>query len=871
MKQTVKPPKQPLRWLEHFCDPYLIEGITGDLEELYFENAENKGVRKARFIYWFQSLGFLRLVFSKKNRKITAMKSMWTNYLLTAYRSLKRHKVFFGINLTGLILAISCALYALLFITDEFRYDQHISGSENIYRLYKRHINVPEHTDELTYETSGMMGPTMTEEFPEITGFCRVLPWWDPMILSVGERHLSTQQVYFADSSFVDLFDVAITRGASSTLLKAPGTVIISDRLAKSLFGDTNPIGQTIKGLRDLDFTVEATFKAPPRRSSLQYDAVISWTSTVPGAGQYEQNWMNNWRAQGIFTFVTLAPYIQPNSLHTKLEGMMQTHFEERAENYFLKLQPFQEMYLYGAHILRARGMKTGSIQLVYLLGFSALLIFLIACVNYINITLSRSSQTHTEVGIRKALGSSKGQLMGRFISETFLTTAFATLISVVIIYLMIPPANALIGKDIPQTMLLDPVFLISIVAFIVGISLFLGTYPATAMAGHPISAILKSTSGTVKGTDWFRRVLLTLQYTISIFLVICTIATISQTRYLINRPLGFNKEQVLVVDINNEVGEKAEVLKTELLAHPNITAVSVGRSAIGGGSYSTRVSPENYNGDISARMFGIDVDFLKTYEIDLLHGRGFRKADENDSTTKLIVNRRFIEFLEWEDPLGKKITFSSGNTYPIVGVTEDFHISSLATTDIEPMIMFVNPRPEYASVRIGTGAITPTMTHVVDTYEQLATKTPLNYYFVDQWFQEQYESEQQMLEMSMLYAIISIILCALGLYGLTGLILQQRKKEISVRKVLGASMLNIVVMLNKEFMIMMGIAVMVATPLAYVLIDDWLAQFVYRIEIDFVPFALATVLTLVISLSIVSLLAFRTGNGNLSQNLNYE
>ena len=566
-----------------------------------------------------------------------------------------------------------------------------------------------------------------------------------------------------------------------------------------------------------------------------------------------------------------LAPETNTMILEQKLIEMMKAHFEERADNYFLKLQPFQEMYLYGADILRSSGMKTGSIQFVSLLGFSAILIFLIACVNYINITLSRSSQTHTEVGIRQVMGSSLRQLMGRFISETFLTTILATALSLLLLYLLIPMANHVIGKDIPQLMLLDQSTLMGVFGFVLGISLFVGAYPAISLANQPISTILKSSSGSVKGTDLFRRLLLTLQYTISIFLIICTIAIISQTSYLMNKPLGFDKEQVMVLDIDNEVGPKAGVLKTNLLSHPNITSVSVGRSAIGGGSYTTRVTPESYDGDISARMFGIDFDFFQTYGIETFVGRNFRKGSREDSTNSMMVNKAFVDFMDWDDPIGKKITFSSGNSYPIIGVTQDFHISSLATSNIEPMIMFNNPTPEYTSVKIGAGDFNETMKFIVETYDELATKSPLDYYFVDQWFQEQYEAEQQILDMSSIYAIISILLCALGLYGLTGIILQQRKKEISIRKALGAPLWNIVRMLNKEFLIMLTVALLVATPLAYVLISNWLEQFAYRIDITPVPFAIAGITTFIISLAIVSLLTIRTGNSNLSQNLSNE
>ncbi|MEQ9008177.1 MAG: ABC transporter permease [Ekhidna sp.] len=356
---NVKPPGWIQRLVERFCEPYLYEGITGDLEELFAENVELRGPAKAKLIYLLQAIGFFRMRFKRKSKTTSNMKAIWTNYLLTSYRSLMRHKSFFFINLIGLTIAITCSLFALVFINDELKFDEHISQKEQIYRLYKRHINIPENKDLLTYETSGMMGPTMTEEFPEVESFTRVLPWWDPVIFTYNDKNVISEHSYIADSSFLDFFDVKIINGNPKNLLTAPSSVIISEALSASIFGDQDPIGQVIMGINELNFTVTGVFKSPPRQSSLQYDAIISWSTTVPNIGPMAQEWMNNWRAQGIYTFVHLAKGANPRALEDKLPGLMQLHFEERAENYFLKLQPLPEMYLYGDHIMNGRVMKT--------------------------------------------------------------------------------------------------------------------------------------------------------------------------------------------------------------------------------------------------------------------------------------------------------------------------------------------------------------------------------------------------------------------------------------------------------------------------------------------------------------------------------
>ncbi len=866
-----QPPKWILRYLEWFCDPHLVEGISGDLEEAFLDNLKEKSLGKSRWIYVFQAFGFFRLIFRRDEKRNSNMASIWTNYFLTSYRSLKKHKVFFGINLVGLITAISCSLFALIFIQDEFQFDQHIKSGDQLYRLYKRHIDIPESVDQLTYETSGMMGPTMTKEYPEIEAFTRVLPWWDQVIFTHEQKNIVSQSVYIVDSMFLEMFEVEILQGNRDDLLTRPSSIVISESLSRSLFGHTSPLGKQVIGINELAYTVTGIFKSPPRQSSLQYDALISWTTTVPALGPMPQNWMNNWRAQGIFTFVRLSQHANVRSTEQKLEEMMDTHFSERSENYFLKLQPIKEMYLFGEEITMNRGMKAGSIKFIYLLGFSAFLIFLIASVNYVNIALSKASKSNKEIGIRKVVGSTRTQLMGRFISETFIITALASIVSILLIYLVLPEVNNLIGKDIPVRVIFEPISLISLIGFVIGISFFVGAYPAILMSSNPISTILKSSSGNSNEVGWLRKILVTFQYAVSIFLIICTIAVVRQINYLVNKPLGFNKSQVMVINLDNEVGPKAGVLKTNLLTHPNIQSVSVGRSALGGGSYTTRLQADDHEGELSARMFGIDFDFIKTYEIALVSGRSFHQSSRADSVGTLMVNEAFVNFVGWEDPIGKHITFSSGNSFPIVGVLNDFHIGSLAKSDIEPMVLFLNPTPEYASIRIGPGDMGTTIEHVRRTYDELAERTPIDFYFVDQWFEDQYKTEQQILSMSAIYAVISIILCALGLYGLTALILQQRKKEISIRKILGASLNSIVRMMNKQFIIIISIGFVLSAPLAYWLISNWLHGFVHKINLDPVPFAVAGVLALLISIAIVSGLSYKFGNSKLTENLSNE
>ncbi|WP_421764905.1 ABC transporter permease [Ekhidna sp.] len=866
----IRPPKWIQRLVERYCEPYLFEGISGDLEELFFENVDQKGTVKARLIYLLQALGFFRLRFIKRSKRVSNMKAIWSNYLLTSLRSLKRHKAFFAINLIGLITAITCSLYALIYIHDELQFDKQHSDLDRTYRLYKHYINPAENIDHFTYETSGMMGPTMTEEYADVQEFVRVCPWFSKAIISYEQNNFATNNLYFADSSFFQFFDFNLMAGNASTALAAPSSIVISQSLAKSIFGDENPVGESVIGLHDLTYTVTGVFEDIPRRSSMQFDALISWSTTVPNVGPLSYTWMNNWLAQGIFTFVKLSEGTRPEAVVEELPDMMNRHFEERAENYFLQLMPLKDMHLYGEDIRNERSIKTGSITFVYTLGFSALLVFLIASVNYVNITLSRATETKTEVGIRKVMGSTKHQLMGRFVSETFISTLIATIISYGLLFFLIPQMNPLVGKELSIMALFQPIVLIAGLTFILAISLFVGFYPAVVLSAPPISSILKGSSA-IGSTGWFRKVLLTLQYAISIFLIVCTIIVIRQTNYLKNKPLGFDKEQVMVIDVNNEMDQKIEVFETELLKNPNIASISTSRSAVGSGTFSTTLFPEGYSDELTTRIFGVDQEFFDTYGIRLNYGRTFFKGSQADSNN-LVINQSMVDFLEWDDPIGKHIRFSEdGDPAPIIGVIDDFHYGSLATATIEPMVLYLNTSTVWnSSVKI-VGNPRETVDYIIDVWDGLASRTPIDFYFVDEWFDQQYEKETQLLGMTTIYAIISIILCGLGLYGLTALMLQQRQKEISIRKVLGASVSSIVSMVNKQFAIVVFISFMIAAPLAYYLIAQWLNEFVYKISMDALAFVVAGVLTLFISGLIISALSIKTANTNPSETLSNE
>ncbi len=853
------PPKVIVRLLERFCDPHLLEGILGDLQERFHQQVQRRGVRLARLIYVWQALGFFRWSFRNQNRSSGMTSGMLVNYWVSAWRSMLRRKSFSAINLVGLVCAVACSLFAFVLLWHDLHYDRIHEKRDHIYQLYKRHLNEREQIDHLTAETSGMMGPTMKREYPEIKGVVRICPWWDKVRLYRDDEMHETTGWCFVDSSFLDVFDYPLLHGDADKVLRSPRSMVITEQLATRIFPSTDPMGQTITGINDIEFVVEGVIADPGPQSTLQFEALVSWSTTVPGVGPLSFGWMNNWLAQSLLTFVELDPQAVPASVEAKLPDMMERFFPERADQYFLRLQPFQTLHLRGSEIRAQRGMDLTSRRFLTSLILSTLLIVCIVVVNYINITLSRAFEKRKEIGVRKALGSGRFQLMVRFMIETVINLTVASMIAYAILPKVFLAVGETIGRDLSPRLLLQPSTFVALLSLYLVFCLLMGLYPAFILARPRASRILQGSMSGWQDAGLIRKVLLGVQYGMATILIICTIVIIKQTTYLQQKPLGFDKENVVVVDLYNEVGAKAEVFESDLLQHPSVLSVSIGRSAIGGGSYSTTFIPEGQHEEVNTRVFSVDADFFETYGLTVNQGRSFLTHSIADSM-HVIVNQSLIDFVKWEDPVGKRLKPDRAHAgYPIIGVVDDFHYASLATEAVEPMAIFLSVNDvQNASIKLDGESLDNSLSHIEAAWNKSATKTPFEFYFVDQWFASLYQDEEKLLRTTRYFALIGLLLCVLGLYGLTALTLQQRRREISIRKVLGASAQSIIRMISKDFVLIIVLSFALAIPVSYAVTSAWLADFAHRIHLGGGAFLLACFMILLVSLVVISLLSAR-------------
>lgn len=847
------------RWLDRFCEGHLQEGIHGDLEELYQVDLHKKGPFPAKLNYYLRALGFFRYTFHAKSKKrYSNIEAMWKNHFITAFRSLNKQRQYFLINSLGLTLAIACFLFATLFAFDEFSFDRFHRKSENIYRLYKKKVNQEKGTSVFSAETSGQMGPEIVARYPEAINTVRINPWYDDAVLSYGETNLRTKHLVIADSTLFDVFDFQLLRGNPKTALKEPSTIVLSASFAKNLFGNEDPMGKTVVGLNDLNYQVTGVVEDAPRNSHIQYDAFISWTTTVPGIGPLKWEWMNNWLTQALYTYVELIPDTDPEVLTAKMSDLIAMHLPERKETYFLRLQPLEQVHLYSDDILYTRKMKIGSIGFLWLMLITAVMVLLIAVVNYINISLAKASSNIKEVGVRKVIGAQKGHIVGRFLAETMVQLILATLLGVLAVILLMPYFNLLTAKDLSPAHLLDWRLISFMCVFILLLNFLIGLYPARLIAAISPSSLLKNSLNRLKiGT--LRKVLLVGQYAISTSLIIFTILIHSQTDFLLTQSQKNITEQVIVIDIDNEVGIKADALKAKLEQYPNVISVSACRAAIGSGTYGTTISTEDHPGEMATQIFRVDESFDDTYDLKVTEGHYFRPDFASDSNG-LVINRAFMDYLGWETAVGRYVRFTgSEDRYPVIGVIENFHFQSPAKVKIAPVIMYLDKvnRPNL-SVRIAGTDLRETINYFESTWDEFADRTPFDFMFVDQWFQEQFKSELQMLHTSTTFAFISIFLCVLGLYGLTSLMLEQRIKEISIRKVLGAGIYTLTLLFNRQFIVLLMAGVAIAFPVSWWVASRWLEQFAYRIDPSLLPFLAACSITFCISFATVSLLTIR-------------
>ncbi len=800
---------------------------------------------------------------------------MASNYLKVAFRNFKRSFTFSSINVFGLAIGIACCIVITLFIRHEYSYDTFHSKADRIFRVNKVVTEKTHSSEELHALTSGPMGIQMKEDYPDIEEVVRIRNWFDEVLVTVDDTHIKIPDLVFVDSTFFDVFDFELLSGNPKTVLSQPLTAVLSEKTAALFFRDENPIGKTLTAVNGYEFTVTGIVEDAPENSHIQYDMLVSWSSVGPSGLNF--SWMDSrWFPQAIYTYLLLNPTTEAANLESQLPKFMQHYFPERAESYELYLQPFSEIYLQSSDILWVEPFKVGSSTSLRIFMVVAGLILLIACINFMNLSTAQATKRAEEVGIRKVYGAYRHQLASQFLGESILYSVSAFILSILLVVLS-KPLLSYVQIDSSFLSINDNISLLVLMfigSIVVGV--LAGLYPSAILSAFkPVSVLYNRKTSSIKGAG-FRKALVVVQFSLSIGLIIGTLVIYKQLDYAVNSDLGFEKEQVIVLPIGDtEISDSGEAFKDELLKYSNILSASGSTSYPGSTFSSYGIEPDGVDGSdtdwISNVLLISDHALLDTYGFELTSGRYFEPGLSSDSIQSVVINQTLADALGWENPVGKRLDVP-GNIPEgyVIGVIKDFHTRSFRQ-DIEPLVIFMTPRWDNISVKISSQNISETLAFIESTWQEFDPVHPFEYEFIDQVFAQLYDSENRMRSLLTLFSGFAILVACLGLFGLSIFSTNNRIKEIGIRKVLGSSVFNIVVLLSKDFVVLVILGFLISAPASYYIINQWLNDFTYRTSVGILPFIIAGSIVLILALVTISSQAIRAAYMNPVKSLKNE
>ncbi len=803
---------------------------------------------------------------------------MIINYLKVAVRNIIKHKGFSIINIVGLAIGIACSILILIFVAHELSYDKFHKKADRTFRIAVR-ASVGDTKIRQTYSSSATF-KKLLEDFPEIEVGVKFLNLGRTPV-NLGEKTFYESRFYAVDSTFFDVFTFPLIHGDPETALSEPNSLVISKDSALKYFGSTDAVGKILRadfsyGPGSVDFEITGVSENVPANSHFHYDLLAS-SSTFP-------TFINDpgWSTNNFITYVVLKEGTRSEWFNERLKEFTRRHMGgERFDAWVAKgnfweyfLQPVTEIHLNSD--LNGEFEANGNETYIYIFSAISIIILLIACINFMNLSTAKSSLRAKEVGMRKVVGSGRRRLVFQFLSESVLLSYIALAIGVAIVIILLPSYKNLIGKQLEIHYFDNFIAVPSLLALGLIVGIISGSYPAFFLSSFKPITALKGMTIRSKGGSWLRNILVIFQFTISIFLIIGTLAVNQQLKFFQNKKLGFDKEQVLVIRNPGALGKTITPFKDALRKYSRIIDVS-GSNTLPGKSFSNiGFGAEGVDKSFTLNLCVCDYDFLETLKLELAQGRFFSRDFVTDSHAA-VLNEKAVELLGWDDPIGKRINNWARNRgdFTVIGVIKDYHYESLHQ-EIRPQALFLSDGyytnvESYISVRLNTENISETIGYVENTWKDFAPNKPFEYSFLDEDYDNLYMNEQQTRKLFSIFSFLAIFIACLGLFGLASFIADRRTKEIGIRKVLGASVPGIVQILNRHFVKWVFIANLIAWPIALFIMDRWLQNFAYRIELSWWMFVLAAVLALVIALITVSFQTVKAALRNPVDSLRYE
>lgn len=795
---------------------------------------------------------------------------MFRNYFKIAWRNLRRNKLYSLINIAGLSIGIACCIFIFLFIRHELSYDRYNAKADRIYRLTEV-LHLP-NEDNARAVTSPPMAPALRASFPEIEKAVRVNP--SSRILSKDEKTFFDTRIMYADSEFFDIFTFPVVYGNTLHALTEPYSIVLTESAAKRYFGDAQPVGKTMRLSDTIALNVTAVIKDVPENSHFTFDCILS-ASTM-----YKMSPLNMkeaWFYNGFYTYVLLGENQDAKNLESKITSYISKEMAEQKKqtglSYDLKLQPLTDIHLKSN--LNSEISTNGDIMYVYIFSAAALLILLIACCNFINLSTAKSINRAKEIGLRKVIGAKRSQLTMQFLGESILFAIISLLLSILIVITVLPVYNSFTSQTFSISTLISPSLFFVYFIITLSIGLLAGIYPAFLMSSFKPVRILKGQLKHEWKDIFLRKGLVVFQFTIAIVLIVGTTLIFQQLRFIQNKKLGLNKEQVVEFDLlRNETPQQQTLLK-EILRIQGVQKASLSNFTFKSETGTVAVIPEGFaDNEVSSQPFiSIDENFLKTFEIPIAAGRDFSKEFATDPAQGFIVNETAVKQFGWKEnnlALGKNINWD-GKKGKVVGVVKDFHFSSLHQ-NIKPLILHIEP-DFYGTiaVKIKPANVQTVIASIEQSWKQITGHNSQGYTFVDDDFAKLYKTEATMQSILTIFTVLSVFVACLGLFGLTAFTVRQRFREIGIRKVLGASVSSVISTLSKDMIKLVCISIFIAAPIAWLAVHKWLQDFAYQITISWWIFLTAGIVAIIVAFLTIGIQSFKAAIANPVKSLRTE
>ena len=788
---------------------------------------------------------------------------MFKNLLKIAFRNLLKDKSYTAINILGLTIGITSSVLILFYTLDETSYDKYHENGENIYRVVS---NITEPDNAFTWAVAQrLLAPELLDKYPDVRDASRI-SGIGRVLFKSGDIQFFEEDFYTADSTVFDMFTYQFLEGDMATSLDNPNSIVLTESVAKKYFGNDSAIGETLEDASGDSYTVTGVMKNVPSNSHLIFDALIS--SNTNGGNQ-----RGSWGNFGVFTYILLPPNYDPLDMKPSFDSVIAQHvnpiFESIGITIEYELQRITDIHLHSK--IQDEAENNGDITNVYLFTAVAIIMLIIASINYMNLATARSSKRAKEVGIRKVMGSSRGKLISQFLTESVVIALVALVVSIGLIYLLLPAFNNISGKVITFSYILRPSVFMAMSGMLVFIGIVSGSYPAFYLSGFKPVDVLKGRIGTKGGNVGLRKILVIVQFSISVIMLISTMVVYQQLQFLRSKDLGFNKDQVLRIELSSrEIRDNFPAFKNELTQLPNVVEVGTASSAPGEGIGKLIMNVEDNNGEMLERgvdFFAADYEYLDALGMEIVAGRNFSRDFVSDTSGAALVNQAMVDRMAWEEPIGKVFEFGQDRSATVVGVIKDYHQNSLYN-EIEPLMIRLIENMRQVFIKVQGEDIEGTMENIETAWTKVNPDDPFEYNFLDQDFNSQYDADQRRGVIFTIFSGLTLAIACLGLLGLTSFTTEQRTKEIGVRKVIGASVGKIVLLVSREFIVLVGISFVIAMPVAYYFMTQWLKSFAYKIELssEWMIFVASALMAILITFGTV---AFHTTKAAIANPIN--